>query len=104
MFPRAELASGGEGEMGKWLPLMTLDTIGSSGFSYEFHALESASISGSSNTEEKFGPKLAGHTIQSSTWAVFQDHGDAIYDISLPPHTAPTGKASPRSRAAQRLL
>jgi len=46
-------------EMGRWFSLVTLDIIGSSGFGYEFHALESASISGSSNSEEKSGSELA---------------------------------------------
>jgi len=53
---------GGEGvvvEMGKWFSLVTLDIIGSCGFGYEFRALESASISGSSNSQEKSGSELA---------------------------------------------
>jgi len=39
--------------MEKWFSLVTLDIIGSSSFGDEFLALKSASISGSSNTEEK---------------------------------------------------
>ncbi|CUS11563.1 unnamed protein product [Tuber aestivum] len=62
---RASRSSGGEGEegvvveMGRWCSLATLDIIGSCGFGYEFRALESASISGSSDTEEKSGSELA---------------------------------------------
>ena len=46
-------------EMGKRSALVTLDAVGSPGFSYGFRTWESASISGSSNTEEKYGHKLA---------------------------------------------
>jgi len=45
--------------MEKWFSLVTLDIIGSSGSGYEFRMVESASISGSSNTKEKFGSELA---------------------------------------------
>jgi len=45
---------GGEGGggvvvVGKWFPLGTRDTVGSSGLSYEFRTLVNASIRGSSN-------------------------------------------------------
>ena len=64
-------AGGGEEgvvvEMGKWFSLVTPDIIGSSGFSYQFRALESTSISGSSNIGEKSNFELA-DTIKSSTW------------------------------------
>ena len=46
-------------EMGKWFSLVTLDIFGSSGFSYEFRALESTSIGGSSNIGGKSGSELA---------------------------------------------
>ena len=46
-------------EMGKWSALATLDIFGSPGFGYGFRARESASISGSSNTKEKYGLELA---------------------------------------------
>ena len=46
-------------DMGKWSTLATLDMVGSLGFDYEFRARESASISGSSNTEEKSDLELA---------------------------------------------
>ena len=45
--------------MGKWSALATLDIIGSPGFGYGFGARESASISDSSNTEEKYHLELA---------------------------------------------
>ena len=45
-------------EMGKWFSLVTLDIIGSSDFSYKFRALESTSISGSSNIGEKSSSEL----------------------------------------------
>ncbi|KAG0133876.1 cytochrome P450 [Tuber indicum] len=59
---RASRGAGGEEqgvvvEMGKWCSLVTLDIIGSSGFGYEFRALESASVSG--NPEERSGSELA---------------------------------------------
>ena len=44
---------------GKWSALATLDIFGSPGFGYGFRARESASISGSSNTKEKYGFELA---------------------------------------------
>ncbi|PUU84152.1 cytochrome P450 [Tuber borchii] len=47
-------------QMGRWFSLVTLDIIGSCGFGYEFRALESASISGSSNIEDNSGSELAG--------------------------------------------
>ena len=54
-----ELWRGGGGvHMGKWSALATLDIIGSPGFGYGFRAQESAPISGSSNTEEKYGLEL----------------------------------------------
>ncbi|RPA96817.1 cytochrome P450 [Choiromyces venosus 120613-1] len=59
---RASGDGGEEGvvvEMGKWFSLATLDIIGSSGFGYEFRALESASISGSDTTVENSGSELA---------------------------------------------
>ena len=44
---------GGDVETGKrWLPRI-LGTAGPSGFGYEFRALESAFLSGSSNSDEK---------------------------------------------------
>ena len=46
-------------DTGKWSALATLDIIGSPGFGYGFRARESTSISGSSNTEEKYGLGLA---------------------------------------------
>ena len=46
-------------QMGRWFSLVTLDIIGSCGFGYEFRALESASISGGSNIEDKSGSELA---------------------------------------------
>ena len=46
-------------EMEEWFSLVTLDIIGSSGFGYEFRAVESASIKGSSNTKEESGFELA---------------------------------------------
>ena len=49
---------GGVGEMEKWCLFAALDIIGSSGFDYEFRALESASISDNINSQEKPGPKL----------------------------------------------
>ena len=55
--------------MGKWCLFATLDIIGSSGFDYEFRALESASISDNINSQEKPGPKLV-NTIQSSARVV----------------------------------
>jgi len=45
-------------EMGEF-SLVTLNAINSSSLSYEFYALKSASINGSSNTEEKSGSELA---------------------------------------------
>ena len=50
---------GGGVHIGKWSALATLDIIGSPGFGYGFRARESASISGSSNTEEMYGLELA---------------------------------------------
>ncbi|PUU77219.1 hypothetical protein B9Z19DRAFT_181475 [Tuber borchii] len=47
------------GEMRELFSLVTLGKIGSYGFSYEFRVLESASISGISNTKEKSGSRLA---------------------------------------------
>ena len=46
-------------QMGRWFSLVTLDIIGSCGFGYEFRALESASVSGGSNIEDKSGSELA---------------------------------------------
>ena len=46
-------------EMGKWPALAALDIIGSLGLGYGFRGRKSASISGSNNTEENFGPELA---------------------------------------------
>ena len=46
-------------DMGKWSTLATLDIIGSPGFGYGFRARDSASLSGSSNTEENYGLELA---------------------------------------------
>jgi len=46
-------------EMGKRCSLTTLDITGSSGFGYEFRALNSASISRSGNPKEKPGSGLA---------------------------------------------
>lgn len=45
--------------MEKWFSWVTLDIIGSSSFGNEFCGLESASIRGSSSTEEKSGSELA---------------------------------------------
>ena len=39
-------------EMGKWFSLVTLYIIGSFGFSFQFRALESTYVSGSSNIGE----------------------------------------------------
>jgi len=85
-------------EMGKWFSSVTLDTVGSSGFSYEFRRLESASISGNSNTEEKSSSKLGRiqYNLQYG-WSI-PDRGDAIYDISLPSRAVPVAKANPPHR------
>ena len=47
-------------ELGKLCSLATLDIIGSSGFGYEFCAIESTPIGGGSNFEAKPSPELAG--------------------------------------------
>ncbi|PUU77221.1 hypothetical protein B9Z19DRAFT_1146549 [Tuber borchii] len=72
--------------------------------SYEFRALESSSVSDSSNTEEKSGPELADAYNTIFNMGGIPDRGDAIYDISLPPRAIPIAKASPRRCAARRLL
>ena len=55
-------------EMGKWPALASLDIIGSLDMGYRFRARESASISGSGNTEESPAPSWHIYTIQSSIW------------------------------------
>ena len=57
--------------MEKWFLLVTLDIIGSSSFGNEFRALESASIRGSSNTEEKSSSELA-------------DEHNTVFDVGGP--------------------
>ena len=76
-------------EMGKRLSLVMLDIIGSSSFSYEFRALESTSIGGSSNIREKSGFEVS-RRIQYNPqdgWFI-PDCSDAIHDISLPLRTS----------------
>ena len=46
-------------EVGKWCSLTMQDINSSSGFGYEFRALESATISRSSNTEENSNAESA---------------------------------------------
>ena len=58
-FPVMAGRGGGGVDMVKWSTLATLNIIGSSGFGYEFRARDHSSLSGSSNTEEKYSLELA---------------------------------------------
>ena len=103
-------------EMGKRFSLVTLDIIGFSDFGYEFRALESASIGGSSNVGEKSGFELADayntifcslfhlHTFQhlQHGWSI-PDRSDAIHDVSLPPCTIPPTRVNPRRRGIYQM-
>lgn len=65
------------GEIAKWRLLAVLDIVGSSGFDYEFRALESASISDSINSKEKSGPELV-------------DAYNTVFGTGSPPRVAGT--------------